>query len=129
MKFFDDSAQYINNLKTENGKSVLQSSRYAAFLGWLVNIKSLKKIYIYIVEGGHMDFLLTFKLSQDPLEIFFSSIRMSCGFANNPTSAQFKTAFQNLLCKTVDMTMETVCLMNKLPYLTSQPLIVFLTFL
>ena len=27
---------------------------------------------------------------------------MSCGFVNNPTIIQFKAAFQNLLCKTVN---------------------------
>ena len=47
-------------------------------------------------------FLLTFKMSQDPLENFFGSIRMSCGFGNNPTSIQFKAAFQNLLSNTVN---------------------------
>ena len=49
-----------------------------------------------------MNFMLTFKLSQDPVENFFSSIRMSCGNNNNPTSIQFKAAFQSLLCGTLN---------------------------
>ena len=51
-----------------------------------------------------MNYLITFKLSQDPLENFFSSIRASCGSNNNPTSIQFKSAFQSLLCKTLNRT-------------------------
>ena len=81
---------------------MLKSERYATFLGWLVNIKSMTRLYKYIVEEDHLKYLCTFKLSQDPLENFFSSIRMSCGFGNNPTSIQFKSAFQNMLCKTVN---------------------------
>jgi hypothetical protein len=35
---FEKAVSYITNLKTEAGKPVLQSNRYAAFLGWLVNM-------------------------------------------------------------------------------------------
>jgi hypothetical protein len=68
----------------------------ANLLGWLVNMKTFIELYNYVVESGEMNFLLTFKLSQDPLENFFSSFPMSSGFCNNPTSIQFKAAFQSL---------------------------------
>jgi hypothetical protein len=99
---FQKAISYICDLKTKNGKQVLQSTRYAAFLGWLVNIKTMSELYNYIVKSGDLKFILTFKLSQDPLENFFSSIRMSCGNNNNPTSIQFKSAFQSLLCNTLN---------------------------
>lgn len=99
---FKKTVSYICNLKTQTGQFVLESSRYAAFLGWLVNIKTLTELYEYVITSEEMSFLCTFKLSQDPLENFFSSIRMSCGFANNPTTMQFKTAFQSLLCNTLN---------------------------
>jgi hypothetical protein len=60
-------------------------------------MKTFTELCSYVVESGEMNFLLTFKLSQDPLENFFSSIPMSSGFCNNPTSIQFKVAFQSLL--------------------------------
>ena len=72
------------------------------FLGWLVNIKTITELYEYVVKTGEMNFMMTFKLSQDPVENFFSSIRMSCGNNNNPTSIQFKAAFQSLLCGTLN---------------------------
>jgi hypothetical protein len=99
---FEKAVSYICNLKTQDGKHVLKSNRYAAFLGWLVNIKTLTELYNSLVKEGDLDFILTFKLSQDPLENFFSSIRMSCGNNNNPTSIQFKSAFQSLLCNTLN---------------------------
>ena len=97
---FESTVLYISGLKTPAGKPVLESTRYAAFLGWLVNIKTITELYQYVVTSGEMSFICTFKLSQDPLENFFSSIRMSSGLNNNPTSTQFKTAFQTLLCNT-----------------------------
>ena len=36
------------------------------------------------------------KMSQDPLELFFSSVRNSLGFNNNPTVAQFHGAYKKL---------------------------------
>jgi hypothetical protein len=69
----------------------------ACLLGCLVNMKTFTDLYSYVVESGEMNFLLTFKLSQDPLENFFSSVPMSSGFCNNPASIQFKAAFQSLL--------------------------------
>jgi len=99
---FQKAVTYISGLKNVDGRNLLQSNRYAAFLGWLVNIKTITELYQNIVKSGELNFLLTFKLSQDPLENFFSSIRMSCGFNNNPTSIQFKSAFQSLLCNTLN---------------------------
>ena len=98
MSIFNETVSYICNLKTVDGKSVLNSSRYAAYLGWLVNIKTITRLYEYVISTGEMSFMCTFKLSQDPLENFFSSIRMSCGFNNNPTTVQFRAAFETLLC-------------------------------
>lgn len=43
--------------------------------------------------------ILTDKLSQDHLEIWFSAIRAMSGFCNNPTKAQFITAYNKLLLK------------------------------
>jgi len=101
-EIFNNTVQYITNLKTSSGQCVLDSTRYAAFLGWLVNIKTISELYDYVITSGEMNFMCTFKLSQDPLENFFASIRMSCGLNNNPTTMQFKTAFQTLLCNSLN---------------------------
>ena len=43
--------------------------------------------------------VLTYKLSQDHLELFFSSVRTRGGFNNNPTARQFTAAYKRLLVK------------------------------
>ncbi|CAI6377671.1 unnamed protein product [Macrosiphum euphorbiae] len=55
-------------------------------------------------EDGLLEYLLTYKLSQDHLEIFFSAVRPRSGFSNNPTAAQFEAAYKRLLIHTEIMT-------------------------
>lgn len=40
---------------------------------------------------------MSFKLSQDHIETFFSSVRQRGGFNNNPSCKQFKSAYKKLL--------------------------------
>lgn len=66
-----------------------------------------------------MSYLLTYKLSQDHLETFFSAIRSRCGYNDNPTCYQFQTAYKRLLvhnqirssmyanCQALDKTLKT----------------------
>ncbi|KAJ4936678.1 hypothetical protein JOQ06_001265, partial [Pogonophryne albipinna] len=42
-------------------------------------------------------YLLTYKLSQDHLVLFFSAVRARGGFGNNPTARQFTAAYKRLL--------------------------------
>ena len=58
-------------------------------------------IYYIIVacEQAPLNYLLTYKLSQDHLELFFSAVRSRGGHNNNPTALQFKTAYKRLLMR------------------------------
>ena len=58
------SAQYIRGLKHQDGTSILKGRRSAAFIGWLLNIESLKLLYHDYITTRMIDFLLTYKLSQ-----------------------------------------------------------------
>lgn len=40
---------------------------------------------------------MTYKLSQDHLETFFSAVRRRGGFNNNPSCKQFKAAYKKLM--------------------------------
>ena len=88
--------QYILELKHTDGKSVLKGPRKAAFIGWLNDIKCLRIMYENYVATGTLKYLLVFKMSQDPLELFFGSIRASLGYNNNPTVLQFERAYTKL---------------------------------
>ncbi len=56
-------------------------------------------MYKRYIESNELQFLLTFKFSQDHLETLFSVIRNRGGFNNNPNVVQFKTAFKRLLMR------------------------------
>jgi hypothetical protein len=51
----------------------------------------------YIVERKYLSYLLTYKLSQDHLEMFFCAVRSKGGVNNNPTASQFQAAYKRLL--------------------------------
>lgn len=41
-----------------------------------------------------MNYFLTYKISQDHIEMFFSAIRSKGGYNNNPTAKQFEDAYK-----------------------------------
>jgi hypothetical protein len=96
-KVFSDSIDYISNLKDLQGKKLVNTPRKTAFIGLLINIQSLKLLFKNLVEEGHLKYLLTYKLSQDHIELFFSALRCRLGRNNNPTVREFKAAYKRLL--------------------------------
>ena len=94
---FEFYESYIKDLAHSNGKKVLVGQRKTAFIGFLINMKSVRFLYRLYVQTRHLSYLLTFKFSQDPLETLFSVIRASLGSNNNPTVIQFTAAFKKIL--------------------------------
>lgn len=94
---------YILNLKDSRGKLICDSGRKVGFIGFLVCIESLISLYdeyILSQENQLLRFVLTYKLCQDHLEVFFSAIRSKGGHNNNPTARQFIAAYKKLLVHT-----------------------------
>jgi hypothetical protein len=60
-------------------------------------LKSLTNLTYDIINGGYLKFILSYKFSQDHLEMLFSAIRAKRGFNNNPTVTQFEAAYKALL--------------------------------
>ena len=50
-------------------------------------------------EDDPYEYLLTYKFSQDHLELLFSCIRAMFGFSNNPDVTQFKAALRKILLR------------------------------
>jgi hypothetical protein len=50
-----------------------------------------------VTKNNYMEYILSYKLSQDHIEMFFSAIRSRGGFTNNPTAMQFRGAYKRLL--------------------------------
>ena len=70
---------------------------------FVIEFASLAKSILSIAEellfrsDNPSKYLLTYKLSQEHLEMFFSCVRARGGFNNNPNALQIKYAFRNIL--------------------------------
>lgn len=97
--FFASARSYILGLTDSRGIPLVEASRKAAFVGFLINMSSLEGLCSTLLggEAAPMNYLLTYKLSQDHLELFFCAIRSRGGWNNNPTVGQFKAAYKRLL--------------------------------
>lgn len=95
-EFLENMYRYITGLKLNN-VPILMSNRKTGFLGFLMCIKSLIYLCDEMVRTNRVDFLCSYKMSQDHLEYFFSAIRARGGFNNNPSARQFQSAFKRML--------------------------------
>lgn len=89
-------------IKNDKGKLVplVTSKNKTGFCGYIITTSSIQRIYNDYVETGDIEYLPTYSLSQDPLEIFFGKIRSHCGHNDNPTPQQFMAAYRKLLIHT-----------------------------
>lgn len=99
----EESIEYIKSLqvKIENKfVPLIKSGRKTGFLGLIVCLQSVKEFYFDVIKTGTLEFFLTYKISQDHLEMLFSNIRSMGGFNNNPTASQFEAAYKRLIIHT-----------------------------
>lgn len=73
------SLKNIYSLKLGNGKKVIESGRKTGFIGLVEALNNLLKLYSFIHNRYSIEYLLSYKLSQDHLETFFSSVRQRGG--------------------------------------------------
>lgn len=74
-KFFDDSINYIKGLKLANGKSILKTKSKTPFLGFIMDMDNFRIFYMEYVQSGILPYIITFRFSQDHLELLFACIR------------------------------------------------------
>ncbi|KAK6167117.1 hypothetical protein SNE40_021217 [Patella caerulea] len=67
----------------------------------IINIDSILGLCsdLFYTDEHPIKYLLTYKLSQDHLELFFNAVRRIGGWNNNPTVVQFKAAFRRLISR------------------------------
>jgi hypothetical protein len=97
--FIAEAISYIDKLSPNRStnQSMLQSNRKVGFLGFKVSLLSVQNIFDEYIGCDNSKYLLTYKLSQDHIELFFGLIRQRGGWNNNPTCRQFKCAFKRLI--------------------------------
>lgn len=78
-------------------QSLITSNRKTGFIGLIICLTSIENVFDDVIKNGILDFFLSYKISQDHLEMFFSAIRAKGGFNNNPTASQFEAAYKRLI--------------------------------
>lgn len=54
-----------------------------------------------VLLGNHTSYFFPRSFNQDPLENYFSQIRLHRGRNSNPTCAQFETSYKSLLIRSI----------------------------
>ncbi|KAM5282749.1 DNA transposase THAP9 isoform 2-T4 [Hipposideros larvatus] len=85
-------------LSDTSNNQIIKGKRKLGFLGFLLNAESLKWLYQNYVFPKAMPFpyLLTYKFSQDHLELFLKMLRQLSATTSNPTCMAFQKAYHNL---------------------------------
>lgn len=74
--YFDESINYINGLKLSlGGNSILKTRSKTPFLGFILDMENFRSFYMEYVRKDILPCLITFRFSQDHLELLFGCIR------------------------------------------------------
>lgn len=98
-KYIDESIDYMEKLKlSPTGKSILKTNSKVPFLGFSICLKKFRNFYMeYVERAAVIPYVLTFRFSQDHLELLFACIRQMFGCNDNPSAKQFESAWRRLL--------------------------------
>lgn len=97
-EYSDESIKYMKNLKlTSDGKSILLTKSKMPFLGFTILLTNFRSFYNEYVSSNILPYVLTFRFSQDHLELLFASIRQMFGCNDNPSAKQSESAWRRLL--------------------------------
>lgn len=94
----DRFIKYIENLTDKFGTCILKTKRKTGFLGMIMCLTNIFPLFEKLKTLGST-YLLTYKLSQDYIETYFSAIRGCNGFNNNPNALELKTCVKRLLVR------------------------------
>lgn len=95
---FNNTIGYLKTLIIEEFLAYL-SGRKMFVIGFVVNMKStLEMSYKLLYKNQNpLKFVLTLKVSQDHIELFFACVHSRGGCNNNPNCVQFKHTLRQLL--------------------------------
>lgn len=103
---FDSTTEYLKILMIEE-RPIYTHARKMFVVGFITSMKSTLEIsykLLYKYQNS-LKFVLTYKLSQDHLELFFACVRSKGGCNNIPNCYQFKNTLRQLLF-TKDITVQ-----------------------
>ena len=93
--------EYLLSLKASDSQLLAENRRKSFILGFVSAAKSIIAIAEDLLarESNQLKYLLTYKFSQNHIELLFSCIRSRGAFNNNPNALQFKTALRQILLR------------------------------
>jgi len=86
-------------MKTLDGSLLIGSQRKTGFAGMIIALNNVLDIYNEYYKSSNL-YLLTYKLSQNHVEIYFSAVRNKGDYSNNLICYQFTNIFKKLLVYT-----------------------------
>ena len=100
-------------MKGVNGTLLLCHRRKTFVVGMITIANSVKNLagLLFNQSPNPFSYILTYKLSQDHLELLFSCIRGKGGFNNNPDVNQFKSAIRKILLCAITASKHSNCLL------------------
>ena len=98
-EYLNEINSYLQQLEDPEGKKLVNGPRKTFILGFAVSSRSIIALARRLLERNYnkFDYVLTYRFSQDQIEMYFSKIRSRLGWNNNPTALQFKWALRTLL--------------------------------
>ena len=96
-----ETVDYFLSLKDSSGNFIRNNKRKTAIWGFVYSIYSLMSLSQELLtrDNNPLKYILTYKFSQDHLELLFSKIRLRGGHNNNPTVVQLKAALRSILLR------------------------------
>lgn len=100
-EYLKNGIDTLKSLKDTAGHPLISGRRKCFIIGFTVSAISIMKICKVLLEREHspFEYVLTYRFSQDVLEMYFSKIRSRFGWNNNPTVLDFRYALRSLLLK------------------------------
>ncbi|KAG0429162.1 hypothetical protein HPB47_023900 [Ixodes persulcatus] len=99
----DQASHYLRVWKDSTGQPLSQGARKTPILGFLLVLETIKGLAEHLVWGPSPSLrrLLTRKLSQDHLELFFATVRHRTGNNDNLMALEFRSAYRKCLLANV----------------------------
>ena len=116
--YVNNSMQYLKTLTDAAGKKIIDGPRKTFLIGFGTSAQSIFAIAERLMyrNNSAFEYVLTYKFSQDPLEMFFSKIRSRNGWNNNPNPLQLKWALRALLLKnSIEAPKTANCVIENIP--------------
>ncbi len=95
-----DTVTYLRELRTSSCTLVCNTPRRTFVRGFILTSTAVLKIAKNLLTCENaQEYVVTYKFSQDNLELLFRCIRGKGGFNNNPDTLQFRSSLRQLLLK------------------------------